>query len=303
MGGRQLLILASAALLGAAVVASVWSVAAQPTAPPPESSDQAKVEQFVTKVVEMQGGGRVVVDPKRYPSPIAGLEEVRFFVDSGGMRRPGVVYVAGGKLIFGQMVDLTTEANLTREGLGEPTKITYRLDEFDLKGHFPRGPASAALTLVEFSDFQCPYCKQLHETLQQLMKKYPGRVRLYYKHFPLEIHKLAYPMALAAECAQSQKADAFWLFHDRFFQEQYTGADPAVLMTRLRAWAGEAGLDSDRLAACVEQRETADRVDADVGEGRRLGITGTPAVIANGEFFGGAQPLEVFERLLTEAKK
>jgi protein-disulfide isomerase len=300
MGGRGTLTVA--VLLGAAVIASVWSVAAQPTAPP-QLSDQAKVEQFVTKVVESQGGGRVVIDPKRYPSPIAGLEEVRFVVESAGMRRPGVVYVAGDKLIFGQMVDLTSEANLTREGVGQPTKITYRLNEFDLKGRVARGGASAALTLVEFSDFQCPYCKQLHETLQQLMKKYPGQLRLYYKHFPLPIHSLAYAMAVAAECAREQRTDAFWALHDDFFNDQYTGADTDVLMNRLRKWAGETGLDGDRLVRCVETREPADRVDADLREGRGLGITGTPAIIANGEFFGGAQPLEVFERLLTEAKK
>jgi protein-disulfide isomerase len=166
-----------------------------------------------------------------------------------------------------------------------------------------RGGDQAVLTLVEFSDFQCPYCKQLHGTLQSLMAKYPGQVRLYYKHFPLDSHPLAYPMALAAECARRQKADAFWSLHDQFFTDQYTGADRAALMTRLRAWAAGSGVDGDRLVACVEAREPAGRVDADLAEGRALGIAGTPAVIANGEFIDGAQPIEVYERLLVGAKK
>src|SRR3990172_4612709 len=105
-------------------------------------------------------------------------------------------------------------------------------------------------------------------------------------------------MALAAECARDQKADAFWSLHDHFFIDQYSGTDITVLMDRLRKWAGEAGLNGDRLVRCVEQREHADRVEADLAEGRRLGVTGTPAVIANGEFLNGAQPLAAFERFL-----
>jgi protein-disulfide isomerase len=299
-------ILALAVLLGLLVAVFVLRTDAEEPArpaPPPQSIDQARVEQFIRKMIESQGGGRVIVEPTRYPSPIPGLEEVRFVIEGAGVRRPGVVYLAGDTLIIGQLLNLTTEQNLTRQRLGQPENITYALDQFDLKGRVPRGGDQAVLTLVEFSDFQCPYCKQLHGTLQSLMAKYPGQVRLYYKHFPLENHPLAYPMALAAECARLQKPDTFWSLHDQLFADQYTGADTAVLMTRLRAWAGGSGVDGNRLVTCVEQREPAGRVDADLAEGRGLGITGTPAVIANGEFFVGAVPLAAFERFLAPAKK
>ncbi|MEW6324300.1 MAG: DsbA family protein [Nitrospirota bacterium] len=294
--------------LGAALVVmlglAAWlaPIAAQEKSAAPV--DQARIEQYLQKIFSAQSGGRIIVEPERRPSPVPGLEEVRFVVEAAGMRRPGVVYLAGDTLIMGQMVDLSTERNLTGLGLGPPTKITYRPDQFDLKGRTARGNASAPLTLIEYSDFQCPFCKQQHQTLQTLMAKYPGQVRLYYKHFPLtNIHPLAYAMALAAECARDQKEDAFWSLHDHFFVEQYTGSDTGALMERLRRWAGEAGLNGDRLATCVETREHAARVDADLQEGRRLGVTGTPAVIANGEFLNGAQPLAVFERYLEPAKK
>lgn len=295
---RKIAVMALPALLGVLLAASVIRTAAEdPTRTAP--IDQAKVEQFLRKVVDSQGGGRIIVEPQRRPSPIPGVEEIHFSIEAAGMRKPGVVYLAGDKLMLGQIIDLTTEKNLTGQGLGPPTKITYRLDEFDVKGRIARGPDNAPLTLIEFSDFQCPYCKQLHQTLQTLMSKYPGQVRLYYKHFPLDnLHPLAFQMALAAECARSQKASAFWLVHDRLFAEQYSGADANELKSRLKRWAVEMGLDHDRLAACIEKREPADRVQADMEEGRRLGITGTPAVIANGEFLSGAQPTEVFERFL-----
>ena len=261
--------------------------------------DQAKIEEFLKKIVESQGGGKVVIRPERRPSPIEGLDEVRFFIESAGTRRPGVVYVSGDKLILGQMIDLSTQKNLTSVAAGRPTKISYRMDEFDLAGRPVRGDDSATLTLIEYSDFQCPFCQRVHRTIQTLMTKYPGKVRLYYKHFPLtSLHALAYRMALASECARSQREEAFWLLHDDLFNNQYTGGDEAVFTKRLNTWAAGAGLDGEKLTACIDNKEFATLIDADLEEGRTLGITGTPAIIANGEFLAGAQPIEVFERFL-----
>ena len=292
---RILIVLLLALLLAAGDAGN-----AQPVKlPEPGTVDQARVEQFLQKFFDSKGGGRVIVEPKRYPSPIPWLEEARFVVDAAGLRKPGVVYITGDKLIFGQLIDLTSETNLTAQGLGPPTKIIYKPGDFDLKERLPRGSADPMLTLVEYSDFQCPFCEQQHQTLQTLMAKYPDQVRLYYKHFPLsKLHPLAYSMALAVECARDQKAEAFWALHDDFFTNQYRGGDANALTARLRDWAAKNGLDGDRLIGCVEKREPADRVEADLREGRRLGAGGTPALIANGEFLNGAQPLEVLESFL-----
>ncbi len=277
----------------------VYAQSATPASPQTAPIDQAKVEQFLRKIVDSKGGGRIIVQPERRPSPIPGVEEIHFSIEAAGMRKPGVVYLAGDKLMLGQIIDLTTEKNLTGQGLGPPTKITYQLDEFDMKERVIRGNVAAPLTLIEFSDFQCPFCQKLEQTLQALAKKHPDQVRLYYKHFPLEqLHPLAYQMAMAAECARAQKADTFWPIHDRLFADQYAGADADELKSRLKRWSAELGLDGDRLTACMDAGEQADRIKTDLREGHNLGIGGTPAVIANGEYLSGAQPIEVFERFL-----
>jgi len=261
-------------------------------------AEKTKVEQFLKKIVESQGGGRIVIDQWR-PSPIPGLWEVHYFMDVMGKRKPGVVYMAGDKLILGQIIDTATEKNLTVGIIGQPTKIVYGIEDFDLEGRIPRGGPSASLTLIEFSDFQCPFCKQLHETLTTLMAKYPGKVRLYYKHLPLtNMHPLAHSMALATECAREQKAEAFWTLHDDFFARQETGGDSGILAARLKSWAAQNGLNGNQLVDCVQERKTDKRVAADMRDAHTLGITSTPVVIANGEFIGGAQPLEKYERFL-----
>ncbi len=291
----------STVLFGVVIMlASVVRTGAEemPNAPPEKSPEKAKVERFLKKIVDSQGGGRIVIDQWR-PSPIPGLWEVHYFMDVLGQRKPGVVYISGDKLILGQMIDTATEKNLTVGVIGQPTRTIYKLEDFDLDGRVPRGEPSATLTLIEFSDFQCPYCKQLHETFTALMAKYPGKVRLYYKHFPLtNLHPLAYTMALAAECAREQKPGAFWALHDDFFARQEVGGDTGALASRLKSWAVQSGLNGDRLIECVQQRKPEKRIEADLRDAHTLGITSTPVVIANGEFIGGAQPLEVFERLL-----
>ena len=264
-------------------------------------ADRAKIEKFLTHIVESGGGGRIVVEEWK-PSPIPGVQELHYFIDAVGKRKPGIVYVAGDKLILGQIIDTSTEKNLTAGAVSRPTKLVYRMEDFDLKGRIPRGAPSARLKLIEFSDFQCPYCRQLYHTLDTLMAKYPGQVRIFYKHLPLvNIHPLAYTMALAAECAREQKAEAFWALHDDFFTNPETGGDVNALMIRLKVWAAKNGLNGDALTACVQQRKPADRIESDLRDANTLGITSTPVVIANGEFIGGAQPLTVFERLLAPA--
>jgi protein-disulfide isomerase len=289
-----------AVVLGAAILAAsiTRAVAGESEI---KSPDRAKIEQFLTHIVEAAGGGRIVVEEWK-PSPIPGVQELLYFIDAAGKRKPGIVYVAGDKLILGQIIDTTTEKNLTAVEARRPTNLVYRLEDFDLKGRIPRGGPSARLTLIEFSDFQCPYCKQLSHTLGELMTKYPGQVRIYYKHFPLvNIHPLAYTMALAAECARDQKVDAFWALHDDFFTNPDTGGDTKALMIRLKAWAAKNGLNGDELADCIQQRKPAALIESDLRDARMLGINSTPVVIANGEFIGGAQPLSVYERLLTPA--
>lgn len=155
-----------------------------------------------------------------------------------------------------------------------------------------KGDPKAPVTIVEFSDFQCPYCKTAQTTLKHILTQYNGRVKLAFKDFPLrKIHPEAQAAAEAARCAGEQ--GKFWEFHDALFADQskQTGAD-------LAAHARTLGLDEKSFEACLATGRYTPKVDADLQEGTKLGITGTPAFFINGVFLSGAQPQAEFEKVI-----
>jgi protein-disulfide isomerase len=157
-----------------------------------------------------------------------------------------------------------------------------------------RGAADAPVTVVEFSDFECPFCKQTNPTLKQLLERYPGKVRLAYRDFPLDsIHPQARRAAEAARCAHDQ--GKFWEYHDVLFTES-----PQLAIEDLRRYAGQVGLDVTKFESCLAAGVHKAAVQRDLDEGNRLGITGTPAFFINGRSLTGAQPLEAFARLIEQ---
>lgn len=260
----------------------------------------AAIEELLKKMTANQPVVALKVIREAKTSPIEGLWQVRFTVEVNGQRQNGLVYVSGDKVILGQMIDLSTQENLTNRGAGPPEPVVYDLKDLDIKDRVPRGPARAKTVIVEFSDFQCPYCKQVSSVLEDLVKKYPRDVVLYYKHFPISSsHPLAYQMAMATECARDQKPEAFWFFHDRLF------SDPPIrteteLKEKIKEWSDRQGLKSDRFLVCYDKGEQAARIDKDMADGHRIGVSATPTFIMNGKFLPGAQPIEVFERLIKE---
>ena len=176
------------------------------------------------------------------------------------------------------------------EFLEDGHEIEYLLDPYRLSvdpGTGPaRGEAEAPVTIVEWSDFECPYCKRVLPTLEQLFEEYPTEVRLVFRHFPLHaIHPNAQAAAEAAVCAQD--LGAFWELHDLMFEEQDTlGVDD------LLDKAERAGLDAEAFAACMEAEDTPDRVEADRRAGIEAGVSGTPALFINGRPLAGAVAYE-----------
>lgn len=166
-------------------------------------------------------------------------------------------------------------------------------DYLVVRGAPIRGPKNAPITIVEFSDFQCPYCAKAQPVLLQVLEAYPKEVRLVYRHFPLESHSQARPAAEAAECAARQ--GKFWEYHARLF------ADPADLgPARLAAIAQELGLDPRAFATCLEAGKAGARVAEDLAAGREAGVTGTPTFFVNGRIVEGAQAFETFKRLIEQ---
>lgn len=157
-----------------------------------------------------------------------------------------------------------------------------------------RGNENAVVTIVEWSDFQCPFCNRVAPTLAKISEEYGDRVRFAFKHMPLSIHPKAVGAHAAAEAAHQQ--GKFWEMHDRIFENQRDLA-PATL----EGYASAMGLDMDRFRSDVESEKTAERIDADLAQAQVLGVTGTPAFFINGKFLSGAQPFAAFKRHIDEA--
>lgn len=157
-----------------------------------------------------------------------------------------------------------------------------------------RGDEHAPVTLVEFSDFHCPFCKRVQPTLATLLDRYPGKVKLVFRDLPLrQLHPQAPRAAEAARCAQDQ--GKFWEYHDVLFQQAPKGSDD-----NLKQYATDVGLDSEKFSTCLGQSLHREAVQRDVDEATKLGLNGTPAFFINGRLISGAQPLETFVQIIDE---
>ncbi len=161
-----------------------------------------------------------------------------------------------------------------------------------------QGPADAWVTVVEFADFQCPYCKIVVPTLDQLETEYPNDMRLVWKNFPLTMHDRSLAAAKAAWCAHEQ--GGFWQMHDLLYGTDQS--DDAFSDARLAADAASIGLDTAAFAACTTSPDTAIRVQADLALGQTAYVGGTPMFFINGERLEGAQPIGTFRDAIDSAR-
>ncbi len=176
---------------------------------------------------------------------------------------------------------------------GAEIEMLLEVPRFEVAARGPsRGPEDAPVTIVEFSDYQCPFCRRAEPVVEQVLTRYEGKVRFVYRQFPLErIHPLARGASEAALCADDQ--GRFWDFHSRLFEDG-ANLEPAGLQTQ----AEQLGLDLADFLQCVSERRHQRAVQEDVEAGIALGVTGTPAFFINGIALTGAQPLEEFARVI-----
>jgi protein-disulfide isomerase len=156
-----------------------------------------------------------------------------------------------------------------------------------------KGPANAPITIVEYSDFQCPYCARVNPTLDQVRKEYGDKVKIVFKDFPLPNHAEAPKAAEAAHCAGEQ--GKFWELHDRLFANQQTLQLPA-----LKEHATAVGLDMNAFNQCLDSGKHASRVAANMKSGEALGVASTPTLYVNGRPVVGAQSFEYFKAVIDE---
>jgi protein-disulfide isomerase len=185
------------------------------------------------------------------------------------------------------------------QGLRAQSKVTVLLQEptsarYEVSGDrgFSRGPKDAPVTIVEFSDFQCPFCKTATVTVKQVLDKYPGKVRLVFRDYPLaSLHPQAPKAHEAARCAADQAK--FWEYHDVLFERS-----PKLSVPELKRYAQELKLDATPFDQCLDSGKYTAEVDKDFREGAGLGLTGTPSFFINGKQIVGAQPLAAFQRVI-----
>lgn len=205
------------------------------------------------------------------PTGVPDLLESKIEVTIGEHKEDARVWVSkdGKFLLRGEMVDMT------KDGFAENRA------KLDVKGSPATGDPNAPITIVEFADFECPVCKQMHDGMRELLPKYP-QARFVFKDFPLEnIHPWARTAALAGQCGYQQDPKAFWKMYDLLYEDQ-------DLISASNAWvkavdyAGRLGLSTDAFKACMAAPESAAAVNASIANGRLLEVQSTPTLFVNG---------------------
>lgn len=175
------------------------------------------------------------------------------------------------------------------EILLEPPRVVFTVAE----GTPSRGPADAPVVLIEYTDYQCPYCTRIQPTLNELMKRYEGKLLHVFKNLPLPMHAEAPLAAAAALCAQDQ--GKFWELHDWLFVNQRSLSRGSIVDA-----AGNLGMDTEIFASCIDDGTYSDRVRAETEEAQSYGITGTPGFLINGRVVTGARPIEMFTEIIDD---
>ncbi len=221
-------------------------------------------------------------------------------------------FVVGGHVlsegVSGNELMTIIDALLQREETGSlpDTVITVTPSptpdtDFEEESVTAMGSPDASITIVEFSDYQCPYClKHFEQTMPQLKKDYidTGRVRYVFKDFPLSFHEKAKPASLAAECAGEQ--GKYWEMHDKLFGEQERWVKSNTPTDVFKDFAKELKLDVKQFDKCLDSEKYMDEITADMREGIDAGVQGTPAFFINGQFLSGAQPYQVFKQIIDQ---
>jgi len=244
----------------------------------PSAPLQKNVESYLRHLYALGPNVQLTVSaPKE--SEVPGLLETTVDVKDGENSQAAKFYLSkdGKYLVRGEVSDLS------KDPMAETRALLQTKDAPSL------GDPKAPVTLVEFSDFQCPVCRSLHDVLRGMLPNYP-QVRVVFKDFPLEsLHPWARTAALAGRCAYEQNPSAFWKLYDLIYdQQELISASNA--WTKMADFAAQTGLNADAFRACMASPEAAAAVDASKANGQRLEVGSTPTVFVNGRRMVGADP-------------
>ncbi len=250
--------------------------------------DPAKLEKFLRRYYSWPDTVRVTVGAFK-PSPIAGLLETTVKISHLGQEQETTFLVSsdGRHLLQGPPLQLSND----------PFAATRA--KIDVKDSPSLGSPLGQVTIVEYSDFQCGFCRGAASVLtKQVIQAFPRDVRFFYKDYPLpQIHAWAVPAAALGRCIHKRYSDSFWQYHDWAFSSQ-SQLTPENFRQKALAFAKEKGMDTAELGACMEQPQIKAEVDRSFAEGEGLGVTGTPTVFINGRKLVGNQPFEQVRQVI-----
>jgi protein-disulfide isomerase len=254
------------------LAASGWA-AKKPAPDNPVPLDKKALEAYVRHLYVMDKRVTVEVgDPK--PSDLPGFREVIVTASMNNARQDFDLLVSqdGSRIIQGTVYN------------ANENPFKKDLDKLKTDGAPSFGTQGATVVIVEFSDFECPFCQKEAKTLRDnLLAAYPTQAHVYFKQFPLtSIHPWSKAAAIASRCVFRQSADEFWKYHDWIFQNQ-AEIDPDNFKQKVLGWAQEEKtIDTLQLTSCLDNRATETEVDKDIADGRSLGIDSTPTLFING---------------------
>jgi protein-disulfide isomerase len=240
--------------------------------------DKATLENYLRHIELYRGDVTFQIDDPKPSKYLPGFSEVTVHLIFNGAEKDELFYVSadGQTIVKGDVYDLNKRP------------FQSNLDKLTLADQPSFGPADAPVTIVEFGDFECPDCKMEAPILRHdLTEAFSGKVRVYFKSFPLEsVHPWARAAAIVGRCVYQQDQSAFWKFYDWIYdnQDQITADD---LNAKVLAWAAGNGVDTMKLGRCIDTKATEPEVDRSIAEGRALGVAGTPTLFINGRKIGG----------------
>ena len=218
---------------------------------------------------------------------------------------PDLVLAALKKVDKGAFFDLVMDAQKDYQAKKQEEDEAKEKEELEASFKTPfkpsldaktriRGDKNAPITIVEYSDFQCPYCSRGFQVVEQIRQKYGPKVRFVYKHLPLvALHPMAMPAAKWQEAVAIQSPEKAWIFHDKMFQNQGSLSEDFFKKT-----VKDLGLNVEKAAKDAQSQAVADKIEADTKEAKEFGFTGTPGFLINGVPLRGAYPPEEFDKII-----
>ncbi len=289
--GKTLTMLLALGLLAGGPSLRAQAARPRARAPEPSPAAQEKVLRFLRERFGIPETVKLTMTPLR-KSALAGLYEASVTVDDGKQKKTQNILLSRDLryMVMGDVLDLGAGA---KPDAAPPISVRNRPSQ---------GPANAPVTIVEFEDLQCPMCARVHDFLEnQLLPRYPGKVRVLYKEFPLvSIHDWSLTAAIANQCAYELNPQTYVPYRTLIFRNQAT-FNAANARDLLLTYGEQAGVDRVRLAGCLDAKSTLPRIEEDLGDGKRLNVVSTPTCFINGRMIVGLPSVDAYYNAVNDA--